>query len=79
MGHGALSGQHMGQGSIGSRGLGWGALVSLWRTTLRQLLMRPPHSVRAWMHGVAAWMHGVAARDLYRLQAPRSKPRYSEL
>ena len=47
MGHGALSGQHMGQGSIGSRGLGWGALVLLWRTTLRQLLMRPPHSVRA--------------------------------
>ena len=43
------------------------ALMLLRRTTLRQLLMRPPHSVRAWMHGVAARVHGVAARDAYRV------------
>ena len=36
------------------------------RTTLRQLLMRPPQSVRA-------WMHEVAARDAYRVAGPTAQ------
>ena len=44
------------------------------RTTLRQVLMRPPQSVRACVHKDAR-MHGFAARGVYLVcigsQAPR--------
>ena len=49
------------------------------RTTLRQLLMRPPQSVRAWMHEVAARMYGNVARDAWGLQGPRRKASFQEV
>ena len=61
------------------RGGGRGDGVALkWprRTTLRQVLMRPPQSVRAWVHKDAR-MHVSAARGVYLVcigsQAPRRK------
>ena len=52
MGHGVCGrGRGRGRGKVWGRGAGeeGAVLMLLWRTTLRQLLMMPPHSVRAWI------------------------------